>query len=313
MIGVHKHQQSEQLFADTQPVRYSLRWPSRLGTDNHNPPSLTNLLTWAANTVNYWIYINDTVPTVQPADIRSFRIGGINIGYNAGSNSLFINECRWENVSSGWYSILYQNSQAGADTIIRVNDELPVERLTFLDTSKAWIYPQDNPTDSPTAYQPSALNQSIGNLTEAARNRWEIPVTPGTYRYHWYQPIIGYIRYSTAFLDLSHRNKYSARWTAHNQHGEIGRDVDGIWTRAYQGTPTRTVGSSTVTGPEGTRTVATHAYSFPTGPTFASRVVDVAADSDTSLPVYEYQGLQISQTWTPTDSRNFNFNFPRTA
>lgn len=299
MIGVAKHQTAagSQLSGNTQPVAYSLSWPTTIGI-SPNPPAIENLLSWNAQIVNYWIYIQSSV---GQSETQSFRIGGINFGYNGPNDQLYINECVFTGITpDSWYSILYQNSQAGADTIVFVNDTLPADR-----NFEGYI--QDDPLDSPTAYQPATTNQNIGDFTRAARNKWEINQTPGIYTDLWSNPIIGLVRYSTQAQDLTHRNQYSARWTAYNDQGLPGRDANKIWQVPYLGYPTRTEGTS--------NGFVTHAYAWPNGFQIGAKIVDPEADGTplADFPMRETLGMGLAVRWTPTNDALYAFPYPPLA
>lgn len=305
MIGVARHQTGAgvQLDPDTQPINYSLSWPSLTGTTLNTgtgatPPLLDTLLSWSAETVNYWIYLPTGLASLET---QSFRIGGINFGYNGIVDQLYINECVFTSIADNqWISVLYQNSQSGQNTVVRVNDQLPNNR-TFPG------YPQDDPLDSPTAYQPATANQSIGVFSSAARNHWETPATPGIYTNSWVNPILGLVRYSTQALDLSTRARGTARWTAYNDDSLPGRDLNNLWSTPYTGFPTKTLGTETITTLSGSQTYTTHTYNWPSGFTIASRIVD------TNLTVSLPSGMKIAIRWTPTNDAEYSYVFPPTA
>lgn len=289
MIGVARHSAVvAQLDADTQPVSYTLRWPTELDTGGSGttatPPAVTTFLSWSAATVNYWIYIPDDI---QTSLTESFRIGGINFGYNASANQLYINEARFNNVSNGFHSILYQNKQGAGDTIIRVDDQLPTAR-------DAAAYEQDDPLDSPTAYQPASTNQAIGSFGLAHRNTYQIPDTPFAYTRTWRQPQLALIRYSTQYLDLSGRSRGSARWTAWNDADLPGRDINGLWTEVWSGIPTKTVSQVGVQ--------ISHTYNWPTG--FSTGALNVSQlDGVTEDPTQGQSArrMTIAVRWSPTN------------
>lgn len=294
MIGLARHSAGAglQIDPDTQPVNYSLSWPTVLGA-GATPPSLDNLFSWGAVTVNYWIYIPSNVGATET---QSFRIGGINFGYNGVVDQLYINECVFTGVGvDQWVSVLYQNSQAGNPTVVRVNDVLPANR-TFAG------YDQDDPLDSPTAVQPATANQSIGNFTSAHRNHFETPETVGTYSNSWINPILGLVRYSTTALDLSTRDHGTARWIAWNTYNLPGRDILNLYSTPYLGYPTKTVGTA--------GGFVTHTYNWPSGFSIGAREVDEFREGTTQPLAL---GMKIAIRWTPTNDAEFSFVFPQTA
>lgn len=301
MLGVAHHQASASgaLSASTDPVAYSLLWPSNQGTGS-TPPTPATLLNWSANTVNIWLYVEDTnyFRTV------SFKIGGLNIGYSAQGNTLYVNECTFTGISNQWVSILYRNA-AGGETHVRVNDQLPVNR-TFAG------YAQDSGN---TVFEPSTANQAIGALTQSARNVYETPATPGNYQSDW-RPTVGLIRYSTEYLDVSTRDPGTARWTAYNDLGQPGRDTNNIWRLVYSGQPTRTQSTVSVyltpSDTEQTQLV-THSYHWPSGFNISSQIVDDIADS-ANYPMRETLGLKINTGFSPTRNlANSVFEYPALA
>ena len=292
MIGVARHSAGAglQIDPDTQPVNYSLSWPTVLGTGAF-PPTLDNLLSWGAVTVNYWIYIPSSVGATET---QSFRIGGINFGYNGVVDQLYINECVFTGVGSDqWVSVLYQNSQAGNPTVVRVNDVLPANR-TYPG------YGQTGTTSDPPV-QPATANQSIGNFTSAHRNHFETPETVGNYTNSWINPILGLVRYSTTALDLSTRDRGTARWTAWNTDNLPGRDILNLWSTPYLGYPTKTLGTS--------GGYTTHTYNWPSGFAIGARQVDPTLSTTQPLAL----GMRIAIRWTPTNDAEFSFVFPQTA
>jgi hypothetical protein len=319
MTGIHRHVSQSDLPIDTQPVGYTIQWPINLGGSNATVPTENSLLNWGANTLSFWIYIGSFTPSEQNI-YQAFRWHNLNIAYSQTATILVIQEMAWTDIEpNAWYSIIFQNSNSGANTICRVNDQLPDHRLTleqsdFNPPYIKWQYYQDDPQDSPTAYSPSALNQGIGNFTRPQRTEWSTPETPGIYERVWEHPQIALIRYSTSFLDMTHKNKHSARWTAYNQHNQPGRDIDRIWTEPLRARPTKTLGTTTITDPAGSLSVTTHRYNWSGGFSIPASIVDPLADSDTSAPVYESLGLKISTRWTPTDQRlPDSFVYPPTA
>jgi hypothetical protein len=321
MTGIHRHVSQSDLFKDTQPVGYTIQWPINLGGSTATVPTENSLLNWGANTLSFWIYIGSFAPSEQNI-YQAFRWHNLNIAYSQSTTTLVIQEMAWTDIEpNAWYSIIFQNSNSGANTICRVNDQLPDHRLTLDDSENSppyikWQYHQDDPQDSPTTYSPSALNQGIGNFTRPHRNEWRTPETPGIYERVWEHPQIALIRYSTSFLDMSHKHKHGARWTAYNQHNQPGRDIDRIWTEPLRARPTRTQGTTTVYNTETQQniTVTTHSYNWSGGFSIPASIVDPLADSDTNTPVYESLGLKISTRWTPTDQRLLDsFVYPPTA